>query len=141
VSRLPTQAQALMARRRSYGEARKLAAERALRAIAEDEQEDPPSLRSLAREFGYTYETLRTYFPDLAAAAVARRRVSVKARRQQHDRQLMEEVKRITRELHQQGINPTSHQVSLRLPKPGFMADPCVQQARREALMELGLPT
>jgi AraC-like DNA-binding protein len=137
----PTQVQALMARRQHHDEVKKLAAERALQAILEDEQGAPPALKALARELGYTYDTLRAYFPDLAAAVVARRQAFVKARSQQRRYQLAEEVKRITRELYQQGINPSAHQLRLRLPKPGVLVDPYVLEAWREARAELGLPT
>jgi non-ribosomal peptide synthetase component E (peptide arylation enzyme) len=98
-------------------------------------------MKALARELGYTYDTLRAYFPDLAAEVVAKRQAFVKARSQQRHHQLVEEVKRITRELHQQGINPSIHQLRLRLPKPGMTADPIVLEAWREARTELGLPT
>jgi AcrR family transcriptional regulator len=137
----PAQAQMVIARRQRYYEARKQAAERTLQAVLEDEQREPPALNTLSKELGYACGTLQAYFPDLAAAVVAKRRAFIKARSRQRQHELLEEVKRITRELHEQGINPSRYQLTLRLSRSRMLADPAVLQAWQEARAELGLPT
>jgi hypothetical protein len=65
----------------------------------------------------------------------------LKARGQQRRQHLDQEVKRITRELYHQGIDPTLYQIGLQLPQPAMAIPPHTRQAWREARKELGLPT
>lgn len=137
----PAQVQAIMDRRQRYQEAKKLAAEQALKAALEDDEHTFPSLKGMAEELGYSRDTLQRYFPDLTAAYLAKRQDIIKTRSRQSRQQLAEEVKRITRELYQQGIDPTLGQIGLQLPHSKMTIQPYVRQAWSEARAELGLPT
>ena len=74
----PVQAQALRARCQGDKEAKKLAAEQALQTILANEEEGPPAMKVLAKELGYTYDTLRRYFPELMAEVLAKRQAFVR---------------------------------------------------------------
>jgi AraC-like DNA-binding protein len=137
----PAQVQTLLERRRHDQNAQKLAAERTLQAVLAGDQAPPVSMKALAQELGYTYDTLRAYFPDLTAAVQARRQAFIKAKSQERCQELIEKVRRLTQELHQQGLDPTLRQVALRLSSPKLTIDPQVRQAWREARQEIGLPS
>jgi aminopeptidase N len=128
-----------MDRQRAYQQERQLAVEHALKAILADEENPPVSVQAVVEEYGFAFDTIRDYFPELTAAVAEKYKAYVKERGQQRRRQLDEEVKRITRELHRQGIRPGLHQVALRLPSPKAIIEPHVRRAWREALTELGL--
>jgi len=136
----PEQTQALLEQRQQFFEAKKSAAEQTLRAILTDEAE-PPALKILAQDVGFSYDILRHHFPDLMAALLTKRQTAIKTRNQQRQQQLVETVKAITRELHQQGLNPNLYQVGLRLPQPKMLIMPELRQAWLETRRELGLPT
>lgn len=134
----PEQAQALLNQRQHYFEAKKLAAEHTLRTILAEEPE-PPALKTLAKDLGYSYSALRDYFPDLAAALLTKRQTAIKTRNQQRQQQLIEVVKTITRELHQQGLNPSLNQVGLRLSNRKMIITLELRQAWLVTRRELGL--
>jgi AcrR family transcriptional regulator len=128
-------------RYRNYWTQKKLSVKYALEAILSGEKSPAVSVQAIAREFGYCSDTIRRYFPDLTTAVSATYKMYLKARGQQRRQHLDQEVKRITRELYHQGIDPTLYQIGLQLPQPAMAIPPHTRQAWREARKELGLPT
>ena len=130
-----------MVRCQHYQEAKKLATEQALQAILADEKEGPPAMKVLAKELDYTYGTLRRYFPELMADVLAKQQAFVKVRNLQRQQQLETEVRRLTKELYDQGIDPTLRQLGLRLPNHKMIIIPHLRQAWLETRQELDLRT
>lgn len=137
----PDLCQVVEQRHQTYWAEKKKGVKQTLEAILRDERTPPVSVNAVAKEFGYFSGTIRRYFPDLATAVSAKYKVYAKQRGEQRRRQLDEQIKGLTRELYQAGIDPTLRQISLRLPKPKVIITPHVRQAWRQARHELGLPT
>lgn len=136
----PDLCQVLVEKGQSYWRSQKRAVKQALQALLEDEASQPLPVQALAEEFDYTPETIRQHFPDLTAAVSEKYETYRQERGRQRRRQLDEEVKRLTREIYHQGLDPSLSRVSLRLPQPKMVMALHVQQAWREARQELGLP-
>jgi AraC-like DNA-binding protein len=137
----PDLCQVITDRYRNYWNQKKLSVKYALEAVLTGEKSPAVSVQAIAREFGYCSDTIRRYFPDLTAAVSATYKTYLKERGQQRRQHLDKEVKRITRELFHQGIDPTLYHIGLQLPNPAMTIPPHIRQAWREARKELGLPT
>jgi len=107
-------------------------------ALAQEEQ-PPPSMRTVARRLNHSPKELREHFPELNRAISKRRKDYYKVRREQKILQLKEEICQATRKIHSQGLYPSSHLVGLLLKDPILLRDRVALRLWRETLEELKL--
>jgi AraC-like DNA-binding protein len=137
----PDLCQVLEERQRTYWNEKKSAVKACLVAILDDTKTPPMSVQAVAREYDFAPDTIKRYFPELTKAVSAKFKGHLRERGQQRRHQLDEEVKRITHQLFQVGVEPKLHRVISRLTSPGVVREPHVRQAWQAARKELGLPT
>jgi AraC-like DNA-binding protein len=137
----PDLCQAIEVRYQTYWAEKKREIEACLGAILTGDRTPPLSVKAVGRELELPPDAIRRYFPELAAAVSARFKRYVRERAEYRRLQLDEEVKQITRQLFQAGIEPKLHRVISRLSVPGAANAPHVRQAWQAARKELGLPT
>jgi transcriptional regulator with XRE-family HTH domain len=110
-----------------------------LEDVLAQEEQPPPSMRTVAKRLNYSPRELREHFPELSRAISKRRRNYYTIRREQRILQLKEEIRQAILKNHSQGIYPTSHRVGLLLSNPIVMRDRLALSLWRDMLQELAL--
>ncbi len=110
-----------------------------LENVLAQEEQPPPSMRTVARRLNHSPRELREHFPELNQAISKRRKDYYKVRREQKILQLKEKIRQATRKIYSQGIYPSSHQVGLLLNDPILMRDRVALGLWHEMLEELKL--
>lgn len=110
-----------------------------LETVLAQEEQPPPSMRTVAKCLNHSPRELREHFPELNRAISNRRKEYYKVRREQKILQLKEEIRQATRKIHSQGLYPSSHRVGLLLNDPILMRDCVALRLWREMLEELKL--
>lgn len=130
---------AITERHLTYRQAQKMALQQALEAILASNQVPPPSTVDVAKQLGYSSQSLRQYFPELVRAISARYLTYRHEQTRQKRQKLCDDVRQITFKLHAQGLYPTSKRVEQLLVKPASIRHPEVYRAWREAVRDLDL--
>lgn len=110
-----------------------------LENVLAQEEQPPPSMRTVAKHLNHSPRELREHFPELNRAISKRRKDYYKVRREQKILQLKEEIRQATRKIYSQGLYPSSHRVGLLLNDPILMRDGVALRLWREMLEELKL--
>lgn len=108
-----------------------------LEAVLTCNEQPPPSMRTVAKRLNHSPRELREHFPELSKAVCRRRKDYYKVRYEQRIRQLRDEVRQATLEIHSQGLYPSSNRVASLLSEPGVMRDPAIARFRYAMLQEL----
>lgn len=103
--------------------------------------EKTPGIRELARQFGCRHQFLENNFPDLCKQIALRRRTELRKQREERVTRTYTEIHQTVMVLHQQGIYPSSRQVTKQLNKPHILWKKEGREAWLLALEELGYPT
>lgn len=116
--------------------------ERLRRAMETALDEDPPpSILEVARRLDFrTATSLYDRFPDLCRALAERGSAYRRARHEQWQGRLRDEVRQATLSLYRQGIYPASVRVPPLLSRPGHFRHPVATAAWRDTMRELDLP-
>ncbi len=134
----PDWCQAFRKKRRIYFESRIVELGKALEALLDNEP-SPISLSEVAKRLECGVSTLYTYFPEQVRVIVERHEIYRENEKQEKIEKIRALVRKITFKLYSEGVYPSSHRVTLALPKSGEMRNPEARKAWREALNELGL--
>jgi transcriptional regulator with XRE-family HTH domain len=110
-----------------------------LEAVLVQEEQPPPSMRTISKCLNYSPRELREHFPRLCRAISNRCKNYYMVRREQKSLQLKEEVRRATLEIHSQGSYPSWQKVGSLLSDPAAMRAPGISRFWREVLQELEL--
>jgi DNA-binding XRE family transcriptional regulator len=110
-----------------------------LEDVLAQEEQPPPSMRTVAKRLNHSPREIREHFPELNRAICKRRKDYYKVRREQKILQLKEEIRQATRKIYSQGLYPSSHRVGLLLNDPILMRDTVALGLWREMLEELKL--
>jgi Predicted transcriptional regulators len=108
-----------------------------LESVLTQEEQPPPSMRTVAKRLNHSPRELREHFPELCHAISDRYKNYYKIRGEQKIQQMKEDVRRATLEIYSQGFYPSSNKVSSLLSQPGVMRDPVISRFWREMLQEL----
>jgi AraC-like DNA-binding protein len=110
-----------------------------LEEILTQEEQPPPSMRTVAKRLNYSPRELREHFPELNRAIANRRKEYYKLRREQRLLLLKEEMRQVILKIHAQGLYPSSRRVGRLMRTPAIMRDRAVAKFWREMLEELKL--
>lgn len=110
-----------------------------LEDILAQEEQPPPSMRTVAKRLNYSPRELREHFPELNRAIANHRKDYYKLRREQRLLQLKEEIRQAILRIHAQGLHPSSNRVGRLMRTPAVMRDRVVAKFWREMLEELKL--
>jgi transcriptional regulator with XRE-family HTH domain len=113
--------------------------QQSLEEILTQEEQPPPSMRTVARRLNYSPRELREHFPELNRAIANRRKEYYKLRREQRLLLLKEEMRQVILKIHAQGLYPSSRRVGRLMRTPAIMRDRAVAKFWREMLEELKL--
>lgn len=108
-----------------------------LESILAQEEQPPPSMRTVAKRLNYSPRELRKHFPELNRAISNRRKEYSKQRREQRLLQLKEEIRQAMFKLHSQGLYPSLRRIRSLLSAPAVMRDPVFSGFWRKILEEL----
>lgn len=108
-----------------------------LEAILNNDDEPPPSLKEVARQFRCSTTSVRRYHPELARAISARYLRFVQQRKRATVEHYCEEVRQAARQLVAQGKHPTRGRLTKMLKKPGILRSPEARKAWKEVLREV----
>lgn len=108
-----------------------------LEDVLTQEEQPPPSMRTVAKRLNYSPRELREHFPELSRAISKRRRNYHTVRREQRILQLKDEIRQAILKIHSQGLYPTSHRVGLLLSNPAVMRDRLAVRLWSDMLQEL----
>jgi len=103
--------------------------------------EKMPEMRELTGHFGCTHQFLENNFSDLCKQIALRRRTELRKQREERVTRTSTEIHQTVMLLHQQGIYPSSVQVTKQLNKPRMLWKKEGREAWLLALEELGYPT
>jgi hypothetical protein len=114
-----------------------------LEAELNSDEEPPPSMyevmQRVRQRLGYNERCSRLYFPDICQAISKRYKNYQSLQKQQKVHQQCEEVRRLTRLIHEQGLYPSTR----RLGEYGFawiqMKNPAIRASYYDELRQLGL--
>ncbi len=135
----PDLCRAIVEQDQAYQQVEKQDIQCKLEAVLADEEKPAPSLREVARRFGYSYDRLRKFFPELCQCISARYLADEKVRSAQKMEQRRAEIRQATFEVWQNGSYPSLARVSSWLSKPIRFWKSELRIAWHEALHELGL--
>jgi transcriptional regulator with XRE-family HTH domain len=110
-----------------------------LEKILTQEEQPPPSMRTVAKCLNHSPRELREHFPELNRAIANRRKQYYQVRREQRLLQLKEEMRQTILKIHAQGLYPSSHRVGRLMSTPAVMRDRAVAKFWREILEQLKL--
>lgn len=110
-----------------------------LESILAQEEQPPPSMRTVAKRLNYSPRELREHFPELNRAISNRRKEYYKQQREQRLLHLKEEIRQAMFNLHSKGLYPSLRRIRSLLSAPAVMRDPVFSGFRREMLAELKL--
>lgn len=110
-----------------------------LEEILAQEEQPPPSMRTVAKRLNYSPRELREHFPELNRAIANRRKDYHKLRREQRLLQLKDEMRQAILKIQAQGLHPSSTRVGRLMRTPAVMRDRTVAKFWREMLEELKL--
>jgi TniQ protein len=113
--------------------------QRSLEDVLMQEEQPPPSMRTVAKRLNYSPRELREHFPELNRAIANRRKEYYKIRREQRLLQLKEEMRQAILKIYAQGLHPSSNKVGRLMRTPAVMQDRTVAKFWREMLEELKL--
>jgi len=109
-----------------------------LEAALTNEEESPPSMRTVSKGLGHSPRELREHFPELCRAISSRYKNYSKVRGEQKQERLKNEVRQVILDIRSQGLYPSSRRVCSLLSEPAAMRDPVIFRFWREMLKELG---
>ncbi len=107
-------------------------------ALAQEEQ-PPPSMRTVAKRLNHSPRELREHFPELNRAICGRRKEYYKVHHEQIILQLKNEIRQAILKIHSQGLYPSSRRVGLLLSDPAIMRDRVISRLWHDMLRELRL--
>jgi transcriptional regulator with XRE-family HTH domain len=108
-----------------------------LESILAQEEQQPPSMRTVAKRLNYSPRELREHFPELNRAISNRRKEYYKQQREQRLLHLKEEIRQVMFNLHSKGLYPSLRRIRSLLSAPAVMRDPVFSGFRCEMLEEL----
>jgi hypothetical protein len=111
---------------------------RNLEDVLASEEVPPPSLLTVSKQLGIHSKYLRQIFPELCKRISGKYKQHQSAYRLLRLRSICEDVKRISLELHDRGIEPTRRRISMRMNKSGYFRKKEVQQTLMNIRQELG---
>lgn len=111
--------------------------QKSLEDILAQEEQPPPSMRTVAKRLNHSPKELREHFPELNRAISNRRKVYYKIRREQRLQQMKDEIHRAILKTQAQGLPLSTSRVGLLLAAPFIMRDRVTLMVCREMLDEL----
>ena len=110
-----------------------------LESVLAQEEQPPPSMRTVAKRLNHSPRELREHFPELNRAICGRRKDYYKVHHEQRILQLKDEIRQAILKIHSQGLHPSSNKVGRLLKSPSVMRDRIVARFWRKMLEELRL--
>jgi len=108
-----------------------------LEEILTQEEQPPPSMRTVAKRLNHSPKELREHFPELNRAIANRCKDYYKLRREQRLLQLKVELRQAILKIHAQGLHPSSTRVGRLMRSPSVMREHAVAKFWQEMLEEL----
>jgi hypothetical protein len=106
----------------------------ALERIVADNEQPPPSLRTIGRRIGYTSQVLSRCHPPACREIVQRYNTYVQQRKEARLRRVQEEIQQAVLQLRSQGLPLSQKRISPFLSQPGVLRNPQVCAFLREIL-------
>ena len=103
------------------------------------EEDPPPSMQSVALRLKVPARTLRRRFPEMCQKVSFRHINYRNTVSSENVKAACAEVRDVTFQLYQEGVEPTRSRISKRLSKPAYFREPAVVDALETARHELGL--
>ncbi len=110
-----------------------------LEAVLANDEQPPPSMRTIAKCLNYSPRELREHFPELCRAISMRYKNYGKVRGEQKIQHTKDEVRAAIRKIHSQGLYPSEYKLRSHLSVPGLLRNPVIAKFWREMLHELGV--
>lgn len=106
----------------------------ALERIVADNEQPPPSLRTIGRRIGYTSQVLSRCHPPACREIVQRYNTYVQQRKEARLQRVQEEIQQAVLQLRSQGLPLSQKRISPLLSQPGVLRNPQVCAFLREIL-------
>jgi transcriptional regulator with XRE-family HTH domain len=114
--------------------------QRALEDALRNDEQPPPTVAGIARQFGHDSHTLYKRWPELCYAVAAHYTTYISVRKSERMQQLRAEIREAALQLYAEGKSITRRQISARLPKPGYLRSPELRAFVEEIRWELEEP-